>query len=375
MDHKNNFNLLRLAAACQVVFTHSHAHLELPANSVLITVLAQFPGVACFFVISGFLVTDSCLRSNTGDFFRKRARRIYPALAVNIVTLEFLVLLTGGHKADSWLNYFTVYIPTYVITASDQIASQYIVINHNVGWFFSRYPSGVLWTLTVELTFYALLPVILSIARRSRRAGTAALALLIAISISFSATTVSRTFYSSHPIPNITVLPYLWIFSFGILARLYWKEAARLFENRILFWIALYFVVILVSCGIFNSPQLLDYKYTIGVVVVFRVLVLSGVVLSAAYSFTHLSTRAEFLSRNDFSYGLYLWHMLVVTTLMSCNLTGHWWLWPVVYSLGLALAAISWFWIEVPANSKPSKQPTKSASTTTVELKRSRHVA
>jgi peptidoglycan/LPS O-acetylase OafA/YrhL len=78
-----------------------------------------------------------------------------------------------------------------------------------------------------------------------------------------------------------------------------------------------------------------------------RVATMAGWVLSAAYSFTNL-TRTLRIERNDYSYGLYLYHMLIVSTLLAFGLTDRWWEWLVIPCASFAVAAASWFLVERP---------------------------
>jgi peptidoglycan/LPS O-acetylase OafA/YrhL len=85
----NNFDFLRFALAGAVVLSHSFALLgkREPFSSVSNEQidLGKF-AVDSFFVISGFLITQSWLRSRSGwDYFRKRVVRIYPAFAAAVV--------------------------------------------------------------------------------------------------------------------------------------------------------------------------------------------------------------------------------------------------------------------------------------------------
>src|SRR3982751_5707401 len=80
-QHTNNFDLIRLLAALQVLYGHSAGWLKLPPLPAPTSyAVARFPGVAVFFVISGFLVTRSFLESRSGiaGYFSRRALRIYP---------------------------------------------------------------------------------------------------------------------------------------------------------------------------------------------------------------------------------------------------------------------------------------------------------
>ena len=81
INKTNNFDLIRLLAALQVVFTHSQHHFELQGG-ILEKIgkhfLFYFPGVPIFFTVSGFLIFWSFERSsnNIKSYFRKYAPQI-----------------------------------------------------------------------------------------------------------------------------------------------------------------------------------------------------------------------------------------------------------------------------------------------------------
>lgn len=345
MDHRNNFNLLRLFAACQVVFMHSYAHLHLPAPSWLFAALAQFPGVALFFVVSGFLVSDSCLRSSAGEFFFKRSLRIYPGLIVNIVVLEGLMFMTGGLKTESWATYLTIYSQVYLLTASDWIAGQFVSVHH-IKSFFHDYPSGVLWTLTVELSFYLVLPVLMTVVKHSRPVGIALICAEAVLSFKMASGS-DQSFYNEHALYALTIVPYFWVFALGIIARLFWDVLAPFLENKFPIWLAVYVSVAFLIWVTNPSLVWLEYKFSPDAITFLRMTIMTSVALSAAHSFVDLTKRLG-IDRNDFSYGLYLWHMLVVSTLLGLGAINHWWLWPVVYAGGFGFAGLSWFFVERP---------------------------
>ena len=62
MKHDNNFDLLRLFAATEVMLSHAIEHLKLPVWPWVVEIILLFPGVPIFFVISGFLITETFLR-------------------------------------------------------------------------------------------------------------------------------------------------------------------------------------------------------------------------------------------------------------------------------------------------------------------------
>jgi peptidoglycan/LPS O-acetylase OafA/YrhL len=342
LKHDNNFDLLRLMAACQVFYMHGVAHLHLPRGGPLFTILDSASGVAVFFVISGFLVTGSWRGSRTaGSFFFKRALRIYPALIVNIFVLELLVHLAGGTKGVASPLYFIV----YGVTASSDWATiavgQYPYVPA-FGWF-GAYPSQVLWTLTVELTFYIALPIALIGVTRSKLFGLAIL-LCLSIASMWIGTKYSPETAGTGPFLSLSILPYFWIFAVGATARLYWDSISRFFIGKAGYWLAAHAVVTWASLDP-NIGALIMYTHPTPLVA-FRILVLSGLVLSAAFTFR---SAAKMLRGHDLSYSLYLYHMLAAQTLVALGVTGQWWVWPIYVAFAITLAAASWTMIERPA--------------------------
>ena len=56
---ENNFDLIRLLAALQVLLGHGINHLQILGYEHILNAISFFPGVIIFFVISGFLITRS----------------------------------------------------------------------------------------------------------------------------------------------------------------------------------------------------------------------------------------------------------------------------------------------------------------------------
>lgn len=93
----NNFDFLRFFFAVAVILSHSYALLwggkyepfmRITGGQVNLGQLA----VDSFFIISGFLVTHSWLRStSTLSYFKKRALRIYPAFVVAVLLTALIV--------------------------------------------------------------------------------------------------------------------------------------------------------------------------------------------------------------------------------------------------------------------------------------------
>lgn len=90
MTHKNNFNLLRLLLATAVVYSHSFAMIGLHEPTIFGRSLGNF-AVHGFFVISGYLISDSFVRlPSIAAFSWNRFLRIIPGLAVAIIASRFV---------------------------------------------------------------------------------------------------------------------------------------------------------------------------------------------------------------------------------------------------------------------------------------------
>lgn len=156
----NSFDLLRLLAALAVVWGHA---CELSGH-VLADPLARFTGVgglgslgvSVFFAISGFLVVGSfARRPNVASFAAARALRLLPALAV-VVLASALVI--GPLVTRAPLGAYVTSPQTWLYPIRNVLILP--VAYHLPGVFAANpYPdavNGSLWTLRIEVGFYAL---------------------------------------------------------------------------------------------------------------------------------------------------------------------------------------------------------------------------
>ncbi|MFG1418748.1 acyltransferase [Xanthobacter sp. V0B-10] len=153
----NNFDLIRLIAACAVIFGHAYALSPQPTGTDFVQRLVHFDysgslAVKVFFFISGLLVTHALFRdASPASFVAKRVFRIFPALIVcNIITV-FVIGLAFTSKG--WIEYLSsAEIYRYLINNS---------ILRDIQWRLpgvfeaSRYGvNGSLWTLPWEWLCY-----------------------------------------------------------------------------------------------------------------------------------------------------------------------------------------------------------------------------
>jgi peptidoglycan/LPS O-acetylase OafA/YrhL len=351
VEHNNNFDLIRLFAALQVLQFHGAGVISLPGTPDWLTfLLRQFPGVTVFFIVSGFLVTWSYLYGTGGlaAYFARRALRIYPALWVNVCLILVLLMVSGSLSATLSPQKFLAWIAITFAVGSDIYGNYLTGSLVQPDGFYKFFPSGVLWTIPVELGFYVLLPVILLRKLRSPKLAWLSIAGWIALSL----TVLTSYVHLSKTAPagaitkllSINPLTDLWIFLLGALVAVYWNKLRPALEGRFLFWFAIYLAIAIVEYWVFGVSDL--NMHTATPLMPVKLVLLAGAVISFAFTWRNL---ASVLRGTDLSYGIYLYHMQIILTLAAFGIQGQGYLWLVVLGGTIGLAALSWFLIERPA--------------------------
>ncbi len=163
MDRGNSFDALRLLAATSVIFSHAFLLATGRQDSEPLMVLTGgqtilgVVGVFVFFVISGYLVTESWARApSLPRFALKRALRIYPGLAACILVLTFgLGPVISSLPLRDYLSSYGTY---------DFLGANLLLhTDHNSlpgVWFTGRelghILDGPLWSLPVEIAMYVM---------------------------------------------------------------------------------------------------------------------------------------------------------------------------------------------------------------------------
>lgn len=334
---RNNFDLLRLGAALQVVIYHVTLLLGLRVVQPLHAVLDAFPGVPIFFVISGFLISGSLLRgSSLRSYARNRVLRIYPALWVCFAFTAVVVVMSGVIGVGFLLTpRGLAWVGSQLILATGTPDA--------VRGFGSGTPNASLWTIGVELQFYVLLALLLrwrSASVRVARSRVLAVALVSVACALASALLAQHGQVRAVRLLDATAAPHFWIFSVGVLARLEWARLAVVRAHPIL-WVGVALGwSVLVTQQISSSPMRL-------VAGVPGLVLLGAAVLSLAHARPGLAHRV--LREQDISYGLYLYHFVIVNCALGFG-------WGRGYDTGLLIgllavvaASLSWVLVERPA--------------------------
>lgn len=336
----NNFDLLRLLAAMQVVVEHG-IEFFLPASQLpkWDWVLQAFPGVPIFFVISGFLISLS--HEKSGDlriYAQNRMLRIFPGLWVCLLVTVVLFVTLGGIR-------FSDLPPAKV--AFWAVAQLTIGQFYNAPWL-REYGSGVmngsLWTIPVELQFYAVIPLVYGMFRlkdspTSTRTLAALAGVFWVVGVWFGAVRVGLQEVMWFKLLGVTFLPYIYLFFIGVLIQRNWERLSRVFVGKWPIWLLAYGVV---AFAIHSAGGRVGTNWPNPIGVPFLV----GLVFSLAYSNPGLADKV--LRRNDVSYGVYIYHMPVINAFLALGFTGRLVLILPVMATTLLLAGISWAVVERP---------------------------
>lgn len=274
----NNFTPLRLLLALLVVFGHFQllagvAHPSWPFGYAS-------AAVDCFFVVSGYLVSNSFDRDpNFGRFYIRRLFRIYPLYLAVVVAQTVILgcLETGGDTGRSLLRYF-------VVNAVFANFLQYDVGNGVLNGLVNPSLNPSLWTLKIEFGFYLLLPFLW---RAVERWGAGALAAIFAVSAAYYWTwTAVGQAELARQLPG-----QLQFFVLGIAAYRYRRFLSLGLVGGVLLTAAL---AVLLTALLHSHPPVV-YPLVVGALVVVAALATPRIRL-----------------RHDISYGVYLLHGPVI---------------------------------------------------------------
>ncbi len=335
MNRRNNFDLLRLLAAAGVMALHIVDLSHEPSLAVLAAFDTKM-ALSIFFVISGYLVYMSCDNTaSLAEYVRKRWRRIVPAYAAVVLLCGLLgVFISTRTPAD----YFGADWARYLLS---NLSFLNFIQPSLPGVFTSNpYPgapvNGALWTIKVELMFYAVVPAFVWLARR----------------------------FGHHRVLGIGfALSCLWWGGFMTLAQATGKaafvELAKQMPGQLMFFLpgawaycerdrlkSLGHRLGLAGFASLALTYLWDARSANPGVFLYPV-ALTALVFWAAHNLRHLG---DVTRRGDVSYGVYILHFPVIQTLVHFGVfKGSPWggvALAVILVLGLAFA--SWHLIEKP---------------------------
>ncbi len=332
MSQQNNFNLLRLLAAIQVLLGHSAGYFHLQGE--WLTWLAAFPGVPIFFFISGFLIYRSyCnLQDNRLKvFYTNRFLRLYPGLYFCILLCCISVYASG-------------YLQTYPLVWSEFLRwllgslTFYQIYNPP---FLRAYGTGAinwsLWTIVVELQFYLLTPLIFILFTRYKKLAVVVFVMCVGINI-----------VNVHLNPKVSTLEKMLNLSFAPSIFMFMTGAYLSSSRACMDWILKIHPIFFLIAYVLAYQISLRYNLGIGNDTNFMSFALMAcLIFRLAHTLPGLSDRL--LGNNDISYGIYIFHMPVINFLMYQQFGDRYSSLWLTLAIVICIACLSWKMIEQPA--------------------------
>lgn len=334
----NNFDLIRLFAASQVAISHSLHHLQINSYNWLTSILELFPGVPVFFFISGFLISRAFEKSpDVLKYSLNRIVRIFPALIFCTLISISAVYLTG---------YFSKVEINPLLFIGWSIGQITFVQFFNPD-FMRGYGTGVLngslWTITVELQFYFVIPIVYLIAKFFRLKITQLLLsfLVTFLLISIFTLSLADTFrdHLLYKLWNITFAPWVYMFFIGTIFQRKFNFCYSHLAGRAWIMLPLYLIVALIYQNILDASLGNEINPILFIL-------LAATIFSLSYSLPNLSNKL--LNRNDISYGVYIYHMPIINLLIYNGMVANSYYFYLALALTVALSLTSWKLIERP---------------------------
>lgn len=338
MHRDNNFNFIRAIAALAVLVSHAYpiawgSRTVQPFEEALGLPLGRF-AVLIFFIVSGYFITQSALRSKGPfDFWIARFLRIYPGL---FVSLSLTALLGVGASALSFADYFSsreTY--TYLPAGLSLLWIQYALPGVFGSNPFPQVVNGSLWTLFYEVLCYVMvsaLAVLGVLQCKIRRTGFFAAYLIVYVAAKAMVLTGHTPAWASPAAINFLnhLLELTPAFVIGVLFYIYRDHLPLNFTICVVF----------VLCTIFstNTPF---YR---------EMLLFSAAFCTFYIGFRSLQWLYPFNKLGDYSYGMYIYafpiEQLVTYFFNGVPALG---IVAIATPITIAVSAASWHTIEAPA--------------------------
>ena len=339
-QQNNSFDSLRLIGSLMVLFGHAFIITGGEAPRIGTIPIHSF-GVCIFFVISGFLITQSWMAdSNWRRFMQRRALRIFPALLI-VVTVTALVIGALATNEPLIQYYRHGWTWRYIVSNS------FLITVWGLPGVFDDLPiagqaNGSLWTLPIEFGLYLLTPLFVALHRRI--AGIAPLILLcLSIAVIVAAPEFPGVFrYNLLGIDlgeGLVLAPYFWL---GIAMRMMDFGTRPLQQQR---WALVVSALVTILWAILANPALL----AVGAISISVFVLLLGL--------TDVLHSRKLGRLGDLSYGTYLWAFPLQQFVMAKAGGGLVLNLAIVAPVTLVLAYLSWHCIERQAlRLKPTRR-------------------
>jgi peptidoglycan/LPS O-acetylase OafA/YrhL len=251
-------------------------------------------GVDIFFVISGFIITAILLESsldisNIKKFYYRRVIRIYPSLILSLLLAIVLAMFTQPTQVEKYLKDSALVLSNIYNINLITNFTELTAIQH-------------LWSISVEMQFYFIFPIILGITLTIFRGSKKALTIVA------SALTVSSFIYYNYMLTQNPSISYyslesrFWEMGLGILVAINLAKI-KTYLGEVNLWTGKIIPAILLVA------YLLSYN---GGISPFQYLPIMGVILVLLYDDKKSQKKKSFFGKvGEISYQLYLFHWIL----------------------------------------------------------------
>ncbi|MFY8180941.1 MAG: acyltransferase family protein [Flavobacterium sp.] len=346
----NNLNGLRFIAALMVIVSHlelNKSHFDLPNYFHSIKEIGRL-GVSLFFVLSGFLITFLLVKEKEKNgfigiknFYLKRIYRIWPLYYVIVILALFV------------LPHFSIFsIPNMELEIVSTSRLVMIIL------FFVFFLTNILisivgipfaaqtWSIGTEEQFYLIWPIIINKFQKLKPIFFGLILAYNLVIISISTGIYDSIKYSSVFI-NFVFAFQLDCLTIGALAAymLYCKsKIISILTHKIIFVLAI-LIIILLLVSHYNLGFLKSTIFAFLFVIVIINLVNHP-------KLQNLLENDVFNYLGQISYGLYMYHQIIIVVVLNCllkfNLFNHFALYLISILLTIIVAGISYKFIEKP---------------------------
>jgi peptidoglycan/LPS O-acetylase OafA/YrhL len=289
---KNNFDFLRFLFAFIVVICHISILSGRPELLFIQKYFNTSIAVSSFFIISGFLVTQSYNNTdNLRKYFGKRARRLLPAYIIVI----FLCAILFSFISEMGVKNYFMDIKLY----------RYLIFNFLFlnflepglpGVFSEHYTTainGALWTIKVEVSFYILVPLLVYLLFKTQKKYIVLIAIYV-LSVLYQY--IVHYLYETTNLNIYKILEYqlpgnMTYFACGMFGYYYKSVLLQNIKKLIIPAIVIYFVESYFGFCILQPA-------TLAIIIFF-----------VAYNFKFLNNFGKY---GDFSYGIYIFHFPLI---------------------------------------------------------------
>jgi peptidoglycan/LPS O-acetylase OafA/YrhL len=335
MTRANNFDALRLVAASLVILSHSFLIAEgVDAHEPLVLLTGRqaqlgHVGVFVFFVISGFLVTQSY--EQTGEplrFLAKRALRIFPGLFAALLICAFVVgpIVTTLAPAAYFqrAEAYGYVVGNALLNLTVHELPGVLMVDNPVGLEIN----GSLWTLRYEFMMY-LMVMVLGMLR------------LLELPVLLPVLALGLAYYYVDALGFLDTFGWLLAF-FAMGMVLYKLRESRIFDGRL---------ALLALLGIAASIPIRQF------IPLFPIF---GGYLAIYLALDRRLPIVPATRFGDLSYGLYIygWPIAAMVTYATGGRAAWWQVFALTLPLAALMAHLSWRFVEEPfLRLKPRRGP------------------